>query len=228
MQRDPARHHALRRTERGAPDRRDGGGVSGRDGAAQSAGAGQHGGLARVRLCHAVATSSARRSLRRAVARRGRERRLRSTEGEIVRPSDRPGLGIEIDGTRSRSIRSSRNSCSGSSTPTEASETGRLYVRRDRRRARAAGVPLRAPHLARDQRGGLRRRRSRGAAGRRNRTARASPAARRRREARDVALPGRRRAVFRVDPQNAAGELRLLPPRDGLPLGRSTSSRPRS
>ena len=62
LQRHPARHHALRRPDRGAADRRAGRGLPRRPRAAQPAGAGQHGRLARVRLRDARPTSSARRS----------------------------------------------------------------------------------------------------------------------------------------------------------------------
>ena len=53
LQRPPTRHHPLRRPHRGPADRRDGRGVPRRARPAQSAGAGQHRRLARVRLRHA-------------------------------------------------------------------------------------------------------------------------------------------------------------------------------
>ena len=62
LQRPPARHHPLRRAHRGAADRRAGRGLPRRAGAPQPAGPGQHRGLDRARLRHAVPTSSARPS----------------------------------------------------------------------------------------------------------------------------------------------------------------------
>ena len=79
LQRHPAGHHALRRADRGAADRRAGGGVSRRAGAAQPAGAGQHGRLAGVRVRHAELHHLRGGPRRRAVALRGRAARLRST-----------------------------------------------------------------------------------------------------------------------------------------------------
>ena len=98
VQRLPARHHALRRAHRGAADRGARGGLPHRARAAQPAGAGVDRRVARVRLSPRRATSSARRSRRRALARtRSRPRRIGSNGRDACVPSDRPGLGVEID-----------------------------------------------------------------------------------------------------------------------------------
>ena len=91
-------HHALRRPERGAADRGDGGSYKGGARAAQPAGARQHGGLAGVRFRDPFGHDLRVRPPRRAVARGGGEQGVVvEEEGRIVRPSCRPGLGIEIN-----------------------------------------------------------------------------------------------------------------------------------
>ena len=98
-QRHPTRHHALRRPDRSAADRRAGRGVSRRHGAAQSAGPGQHGRVAGVRLrdaeLHHLRNGARRRAV--AAATSCSEGFTVEKKGRIVRPNTRPGLGIEIN-----------------------------------------------------------------------------------------------------------------------------------
>ena len=122
VQRHPARHHALRRLERGTADRRDGRGLSRGHRAAQSARPGEHRGVARVRLRHAQLHHLRSRAPGRALAPgRGARRLHRRAQGPHRAPEPAPGLGHRDQRSRSaRSIRSSRRSCCASSTPTAA------------------------------------------------------------------------------------------------------------
>ena len=99
LQRHSARHHALRRSERGAPHRRHGRGVSRRPRAAQSARTGEHGRVAGVRLCHAQLHHL--RNGASATCPGGRTSCAKgspsSPRAASCGPAQRPGLGIEIN-----------------------------------------------------------------------------------------------------------------------------------
>ncbi len=229
LQRDPAGHHALRRPHRGAADRGARRGAPRRARPAQPAGPGLDRGLDRVRPRDALVHHLRGGHLRRPVAGRGRDRVAPDRPGRDAGPGDRPARARDRDRPRRRR-----------EAPVRAGAAAAGLLRRRQRRGLVGGAMSEVD-------GELVRREHRyehltwpeinEAVAQekvvvlpvaRDRAARAPPAARRRREARDVGLPRRGRAVTRVDARAAAGQLRLLPPRDGLSRARSTSSRPRS
>ena len=141
---------------RGPADRGAGRGAPHRAGPAQSAGAGQHRGVAGVRLLaaelHHLRDGHADVPWRQDVVGEGF---TVEREGRIVRPNTRPGLGIAIDETRCASTRSSRR-CRASSTGTAAWATGERPL--PRAAARSRGTAPRSAHSSAPARCGPRAR----------------------------------------------------------------------
>ncbi len=134
MQHHSARHHALRRVERGATHCGTGRGLSAGDGAAQPAGASEHGGLAGVRLrdaqLHHLRGGAPGRAL---AARRRAARDSRSSRrGDSCGPARGRAWVSRSTKPKCASTRSSRRSCCASSTPTAAWGIGKAPVTRSR------------------------------------------------------------------------------------------------
>ena len=122
LQRPPARHHALRRAHRGAPDRGARRGLPRRARTAQPAGAGLDGRVDRARARDAVVRDLRGGHRGRPVALGGRDRvapRRAGRDARATRASS-PASGSRSTSTSWRRTRSSRSSRSASTTPTAA------------------------------------------------------------------------------------------------------------
>ena len=146
-----ARHHALRRPERSAADRGHGRGLSRGYGSAQSARAGQHGGVAGVGLRHAELHDLRGGACGRAVAAGRRAAKdLPSRTAGPVRETRRARRAWASRSTRRKcgNIPSSRRSCSASSTPTAAWPIGKYAGKQPTADAWAASCNTVEPQLS--------------------------------------------------------------------------------